>query len=128
MSFADRAKSGGSYKCIVTQNVGGAATQGTTYISGGMVRSETNTKVAGMSINASAIIRGGYSYTWTSAAPTTGFKAKVSTGADTSGGSTSGQYSYNGAQIGDYNCEPWATDLNMFVVPANIAFTDTTAK
>ncbi len=123
MAFSQFVKQGGSYKCTVNQYVGDTTTEGTTYINEGMIRGEYNTKVQGIDVSTSFIARDGYTYTWSSMAPTMGFKSKIvesTTEGDTTG--TSGTYSFNAEQIGDYNCQPWSADSALFVVPSKVTF------
>ncbi len=123
MAFADFLKQGGSYKCTVNQSIAGTDTVGTTYIDGGRIRGEYATQTAGMNIATNLIVRDGYSYTWTSMAPTAGFKAKVvENAAVNTGAAMSASYSWNAQQIGDYNCEAWSADEGKFTVPANVSF------
>lgn len=123
IAFAEFIKQGGAYKCTVNQSVAGTDTVGTTYIHNGLIRGEYSTKTAGMNIATSLIVRDGFTYTWTSMAPTMGFKAKVVDNAVVNtGAAMSASYSWNAQQIGDYNCESWAADDSMFTVPASVTF------
>lgn len=121
--FSEFIKNGDSYKCTVHQLVGGTDTVGTTYINKGMVKGEYNTKVQGLSITSNVIVRDGYTYSWSSMTPTTGFKAKVvaDTKTNTQTG-MSGSYSYNAEQIGDYSCESWTANPTIFDLPAGVIF------
>lgn len=123
MAFADFVKQGGSYECTVNQYVAGTETSGKTYISGGMIRGEFQTSVQGLNITTNMIVRDGFTYTWSSMAPTMGYKAPIAEGAegDTSTG-MSGTYSFNAEQIGDYDCSPWTADLSKFTLPAGVNF------
>ncbi len=125
MAFSEFIKNGGSYKCTVNQSVNGTDTVGTTYIDGGMIRGEYNTKVQNLNVDSTLIVRDGYTYTWTSMTPNMGFKAKVveSIGGDIDAG-MSGQYSFNAEQIGDYNCEAWSSDASKFALPAGVTFNE----
>lgn len=123
MAFSEFIKQGGSYKCTVNQNVGNTVSVGTTYINGDMIRGEYNTKAQGISIDTTLIVRDGYTYTWTSFAPTMGFKSKVATGGMEDGSTgMSGTYSFNAEQIGDYDCQAWNVDASLFVIPTSITF------
>ncbi len=123
MSFTSFVKQGGAYKCEIHQNVQGMDTVGTAYVNGGLIRGEYNTKVQGMSIDTTFIVREGYTYTWNSMLSGQGFKAKV---AETVGGDattgTSGSYGFDDNTIGDYKCESWTPDLEKFAIPKNITF------
>ncbi len=129
MAFSEFIKQGGSYECTVNQNVSGTDTKGTTFISGGNIRGEYNTKTQGMSIDTNFIVKDGYSYTWTSMMPNIGFKTKVVASADANiNAPTSGQYSFNAEQIGDYECKAWNADESKFAIPSTIKFQDMSGK
>ncbi len=121
--FAEFVKQGGSYKCDVNQSVGGIDTKGVTYINQGMIRGEYSTKTQGMTVGTTLIVRDGYTYAWSSLAPTMGFKSKVVAEAkgDVSA-PTKGTYSFQAEQIGDYSCEPWPADTSMFAIPSGVTF------
>lgn len=113
----------GSYECTVNQYVNDIESKGKVYINNGMIKGEFNTKTAGFNIDSSLIVRDGFTYTWSSMLPGTGFKAKVV--ADTNINTdtkTTAQYSFNAEQIGDYDCQPWATDESKFILPTSIVF------
>ena len=120
--FSEFIKTGGSYKCTVNQSVGGVDTKGLTYLNNKMIRGEYNTKVQGMSIDTTLIVRDGFTYTWTSLAPTMGFKAKVVDKAPDNQAEMSGKYSFNAEQIGDYDCQSWTADDSKFTLPTSVTF------
>jgi hypothetical protein len=121
-AFSEFLKQGGSYRCTVNQSVNGTDTEGIVYVNGNMIRGEYNTKVQGMSIDSTMIVRDGYTYNWTSMAPNMGFKAKVAVSGGNSSTGTSGTYSFNSEEIGDYNCETWTVDASKFVLPSGVSF------
>lgn len=125
MSFGSFLKQGGSYVCTVNQSVEGIDSKGTVYVNGTNVRGTYNTTVAGMKVDSEFISTGGYTYTWSSMMQGKGFKAKASdtVGGDSSTG-TSGQYSFNAEQIGDYDCQPWSADASKFALPSGVVFTE----
>ncbi|HRH26730.1 MAG TPA: hypothetical protein PLZ99_01050 [Parcubacteria group bacterium] len=125
MSFDAFLKQGGSYVCTVNQSVEGIDSKGTVYIDKGNIRGDFNTSVAGMNVDTYFIVKDKYTYTWSSMMPGKGFKAPVSTGGsgDTSTG-TSGQYSFNAEQIGDYDCKAWSVDASKFTLPSGVTFTE----
>ncbi len=125
MSFNDFLKQGGSYVCSVNQYVENIESKGTVYIDGENIRGTFSTSVSGMNINSELLVTGGFTYTWSSMMSGVGFKAPVDMGegGDSNFG-TSGQYSFNAEQIGDYNCEPWNTDKSKFSLPRGITFTE----
>jgi hypothetical protein len=123
VAFSEFVKKGGSYKCTVNQSVGGVNTSGTTYINNSMIRGEYSSQVQGMNINTFFIARDGFTYTWNSMMPNSGFKAKIV--APTEGNSSapmSASYSFNAETIGDYDCSPWAVDMSKFAIPASVTF------
>jgi hypothetical protein len=124
MAFSEFIKQGGSYKCSVNQSVGGVETNGTTYISGGMIRGEYRSAAEGMNVDSTLVVRDGYTYTWTSMMPGVGFKSNIveTTGAESTTAGMSGTYSWNAEQIGDYSCESWDADSSLFEIPKDITF------
>lgn len=124
MAFSEFVKQGGSYKCEVKQSVSDMENSGTVYLSGNKMRGEFSTIAEGKTMDTLFIMRDGYSYTWSSTLPNMGFKMKVMSNTDTTNTNidTSGNYSWNTEQIGDYNCEAWSADESMFTLPANITF------
>lgn len=129
MAFSQFLKQGGAYKCTVHQNINDTDTHGVTYINNGMVKGEYETNIdAGgqsMSMTAYVVVRDGYTYSWTSFAPDMGFKAKVVESAPSSGSQeTSGNYSFNADDVGDYECESWSADASVFALPSGVTFTE----
>jgi uncharacterized protein YxeA len=122
MAFSELVKQGGSYKCTVNWNAGGIDTQAIAYMSNGMLRNEANTNVAGFSVDTYIIVKDGYSYTWTSMTPNSGFKSKVTAGVSDTNTGTSGTFTFNAEQVGDYDCEAWSGDVSMFDLPAGVTF------
>lgn len=121
--FSEFIKQTGSYKCTVHQDVSGSNIVGTVYIDGGMVSGEYNAKVQNFSITAHVIVRDGFSYMWTSMAPTMGYKSKVTASASTNTSAPSaGSYAFNAEQIGDYSCEATPSNPALFTVPTSITF------
>ena len=119
-------KKGGAYTCTVNQSVQNMETKGIVYISGDSVSGNFSTNVGGMNISSMFIIKDGYSYSWSSAAPTMGIKTKIAAQGNSGTKNTAGMagsYSWNSEQIGDYSCEPWTVDQSKFVPPATVTFT-----
>lgn len=125
IAFSELLKQGGSYQCTVTQYVNETESNGTVFIHKDHIRGEFTTAVQGMNIDTTMVVNDGYTYTWSSMMPNKGFKAKVVevVGGDAAVG-TSGMYSFNASQIGDYTCESWTVDESKFVVPTTITFTE----
>lgn len=124
MAFSEFMKQGGAYKCTVTQTVATMTTEGTVYLYDSKVKADFAMSVAGQSIKTSMIIRDGYSYTWTSNTPTKGFKTKI-VGSTTEGSSTApkGTYTWDGSQIGEYDCNSWVAVDSIFELPSTVVFT-----
>ncbi len=127
IAFSQLVAQNGTYKCTVNQYVQNIESKGTVYMNKGMLRGEFATAVANQKIDTTMILRDGYTYTWTSMAPTVGFKSKTTTSSDETSTTTqtSGAYSWNGDQIGDYSCDDWTLDETMFEIPKGIKFTET---
>ncbi len=123
MAFSEFIKQGGSYKCTVTQTVATMTTNGTVYIDGSKIKADFAVSVAGQSINTTMIVRDGYTYTWTSNAPTKGFKTKVAASTGDSSAGPKGTYTWDGSQIGEYSCDPWVAQASVFELPATVTFT-----
>ena len=106
MAFEQLVKQGGAYECTVHQYVNDTDTIGKVKIKNGNLRGEFSTNYNNTVIDTHVIIKEGFAYTWTSAMPSMGFKAKLTQ--DESGNvaaGTSGKYTWNYAQIGDYDCK-----------------------
>ncbi len=126
IAFSEFLKKGGSYKCTVTQTVANMTSNGTVYIDDANVKGSFSTSISGQTIDTNMIAKDGYTYTWTSMSKGVGYKAKIDKGAGgDSTASTSATYTWNGSQIGEYNCEPWTVDKTMFALPSSVTFTTT---
>lgn len=121
--FTDIMNQGGSFKCNVMQTVANMTSNGTVYIHDALVRAEFSMSIAGQSIDTTMIARDGYIYSWTSGTPTKGYKAKINGGEGDGRAGTSGTYTWNGSQIGDYTCEAWVADDKKFDLPKGTTFT-----
>lgn len=123
--FTDFMSKGGSYKCTVTQTVANMTSNGIVYIHDDHIRAEFSTTMAGQSIDTVMIARDGYTYSWTNMMAGKGYKAKIvaqGQGDDTT--KTKGTYTWNGSQIGDYNCESWTADTKLFELPKGVVFSE----
>lgn len=126
MAFESFIKNGGSYVCTVNQYVQNIESKGIVYIDGSKISGEFKTSVQGMNIGTSFISKDGYSYTWSSVMPNTGYKVAVtsSTNAGDSSTGTSGTYGFNAQDIGDYDCQAWTPDASKFDLPSSVKFTE----
>jgi hypothetical protein len=119
-SLADLAARGGTWKCSVNSTANDAASSGTTYVSGNLVRADFTTTVASYGkVESHLIVRDGYTYTWSPVMPQ-GIKTSV-----TSSGQGSGAASGQGANANasySYDCQPWTADASLFVLPTNVTF------
>jgi hypothetical protein len=94
-------------------------------VSGSLIKGEFTTQAQGMSIASYMIARDGYTYTWSSMAPTTGYKVKIPKNNQTDTTTqTSGTYSFNGSQIGSYSCSKIAVDMSLFDIPSSVVFSE----
>ncbi len=126
--FHDVLKSEGSYKCSVTQNISNTESTGTVFVVASSdvttqkIKGEFTTKVQGMSVGTSFIMKDGFSYSWSSMTPQIGYKVKVLEQA--SNIEIGGAYSFNLLQIGGYHCEDWEIDNEVFELPSSTKFMD----
>ncbi|HEV7702226.1 MAG TPA: hypothetical protein VGO63_02165 [Candidatus Paceibacterota bacterium] len=116
IAFSEFVKQGGSYKCDVKQAMSDFENSGVVYMSGGKIRGDFSTIAEGRPIDSSFVVKDGYTYMWSSALPTMGFKVKVNADA-----TASGEYNWQEG-VGDYNCEPWTADEATFTLPASVTF------
>ncbi|MFZ2522405.1 MAG: hypothetical protein WAX44_00510 [Minisyncoccia bacterium] len=121
MAFSDYMKGNGSYKCDVHQDFSGTDSHGIIYISGGMVRGDYETSIQGTTMQMTMVVKDGYSYTWNSMMPGSGFKSKITEGSNSTK-QTPSNYSFDANQIGEYDCQSWTPESSKFSVPTNIKF------
>lgn len=111
------------YECTVSQYIDEGMTQtteGLIFLNNGNIRGDFETNVSGMNIKTSTIVKDGFVYTWTNMSPF-GFKSKVVDGKKDLDTDTSGTYSWNSEQIGEYDCRPWVPQDSKFELP-NMTF------
>ena len=127
----------GSYVCTVSQYLSDMENKGTVYIEGSAdqdkrkIRGDFNTVAEGMKIDSSFVIKDGYTYSWNSFMPKSGFKIAMPKEMASSGAAVtanqngnSGNYVWNASQIGDYDCQPWTVDQAKFALPSAVTFTE----
>lgn len=118
----------GAYKCEVKQVLSDMESKGTVYINNGDIRGDYTTIAEGREIDSHVIIKGGFSYNWSSTLPSFGVKIKIQTNeTGNTETSTQGTYSWNAEQIGDYDCKEWTVDESMFTLPNGVTFNDFTS-
>ncbi len=105
----------GSQKCTYSD----AQSQGTVYTANGKARMDMSTVTNGVTSSMHAVIDGTTYYSWVDGQPS-GFK--FSTTAAT--GSAGTNQNVDLEKKIDYNCDSWSADVSMFVLPANVQFTD----
>lgn len=118
-AFAELIKKGGSLKCAVTESVNGNNVSGILYLNNGMVRGEYSFKIQNMNIDSTFILRDGFTYNWSSAAPT-GYKVAVPKVDASAPPVNSNTFGVN--NVSDYKCDTWTAEASKFAVPANITF------
>lgn len=125
MAFSQFIKQDGAYQCTVNQYIDSAytaTTQGKVFIADGNIRADFKINAQGMQFDTSMITRDGFVYTWTSLA-NMGYKVKaVETTESNQKIGTSGQFTFDDAMIGDYDCNPWTVESSKFTLPTNITF------
>ena len=123
MAFTEFMSKGGAYKCDVTQIVATMTTKGTVYMHDALVRAEFSNSVAGQSLNTTMIARDGYMYSWTSLTPNKGYKTKLAADTTPKPGQPA-TYTWNGSQVGDYDCQAWKADDSLFDLPKTVTFAE----
>ena len=128
MAFDVFVKQGGSYVCTVHQSVNNVDSVGTVYVSNGQMRGDFDVSTQGTKMTSSMIMKDGFMYSWSSSAPTMGFKMAINneTAAASTGGTDVSAYGYN--QFGDYDCDAWSGDSSKFNLPASVKFTEMKAQ
>ncbi len=119
MAFSEFIKQGGSYSCTVNQSVSNIDSTGTVYLDNGKIAGEFVTDMQGSKISSNFVMKDGYSYFWSSAAPTMGFKVAINQSSGASSANT-----FNAEQIGDYKCETWVAEASKFEVSSSVKFTE----
>jgi hypothetical protein len=122
---------GTNVQCTFASVDGTTRTEGNSYVSNGMVRTDsTITSDGNESMTSSSIIDGDVMYAWGSAMPN-GMKMSLSALEDMKNAAPT-EGAMNGAGEGaveldaayDYTCTPWAVDPAVFVPPIDVTFTD----
>ncbi len=121
-SLAELLGRGGDWKCTFGAQGSGFTSSGTTYISGGKMRSDFSSQIQQVkqTVDSHMIQDGGFVYVWTSLAQQ-GFKAKTTLGTK----DATAQFGAQGVNIDqkyNYNCSAWTVDASMFALPKGITF------
>ena len=111
---------GTSQQCTFNDTV--SNNSGTVYVSSGQMRGDFSAQVNGKTEASHMISDGQTSYVWMDGT-STGFKMKFD--ASTQGNTQSQGVDANKNM--DFNCSSWIADASLFIVPAPVKFTDTTA-
>ena len=122
-SFGDMIARAGSWTCSVSTSVEAAPSEGTTYISNGMIRADFISRpeaLGGQEVSSHMIQSDGYIYTWSDMAPQ-GMKMLIpKEPLDGAGGDAVGTVSAD-AQV-EYSCMPWVADSSKFAPPSTVTF------
>lgn len=121
-SLAELIGRGGDWKCTFGAQGNGYSSSGTTYVSGGKMRSDFSSQIQQVkqAVDSHMIQDGGFVYVWTSLAAQ-GFKAKATLGSK----DATAQFGKQGVNIDqkyNYNCSPWKVDASLFALPKGITF------
>lgn len=118
-SMGDLIARSGSWQCTVSVNASGVVSEGTTYISGGKMRSDFTSTIPQVGdVSSHMIMRENTVYTWSSML-NRGFRFPVQ------GGQAQGQGSAEAAMFNEnynYDCDVWLADESKFELPAGITF------
>lgn len=113
-------------ECTYSSSDESGSMSGTSYISGGSVRTDFSSTASGKTSTSHMITDGKIIYTWTDG-EANGFKMTVpeeTKAGDTTTQSTETQSAANMDQKVDYKCSAWVPDNSKFTPPANVKFTD----
>lgn len=130
-SLKDLLTAGTSQKCTFSEDKGTTSVNGTTYISGGKIRSDYGSTASGVTTNGHMITDGKTSYVWMDGQSTGYMMAIPSPSTDNNSGDTSSSNSGSSASQGidpnkqmNYSCSGWSADASLFTPPANVKFSD----
>jgi hypothetical protein len=122
-SFGEMIARAGSWTCTVSTSVEAAPSEGTTYISNGMIRADFVARpeaLGGQEVSTHMIQSEGYIYTWSDMAPQ-GMKMLIPKDQpDSAGGDAVGTVGAD-AQV-EYSCMPWVADSSKFAPPSTVTF------
>jgi|CXWL01.1.fsa_nt_gi hypothetical protein len=122
-SFGEMIARAGSWTCTVSTFVEAAPSEGTTYISNGMIRADFTSRpqaLGGQEVSSHMIQADGYIYTWSDMAPS-GMKMLIPKDQQAvAGGDAVGTVGAD-AQV-EYSCLPWTLDSTKFVPPSTVSF------
>jgi hypothetical protein len=120
-SMGDLLSRAGSWQCDVSVHADGVVSEGTTYVSGGMMRSDFTSTIPQVgNVSSHIIVRDDVAYTWTSML-NRGFRFPVQGGVAQAGGQGGQQAAmFNGNY--DYDCDIWVADESKFELPAGVTF------
>lgn len=118
---------GGNYLCTFESTDPNSSSKGTVYMQDEQIRGDFESSVPAVGVVESHMIAtGGYVYTWTSAAPTAGFKTKATAQTDlpnaistSLGGSVEGD-----GYAASWNCRGWVPDASKFSLPSGVTFNE----
>lgn len=123
-SLKDLLLAGATEKCTYTDKLSSADISGTTYVSGGKVRTDYTTTTSETTVAGHMIVDGTTSYVWTDGQQT-GFMMKFDPGKTApTGGAGERQQSVDPNKTMNYNCTVWALDNSVFTPPTEVKFTD----
>ncbi|HLE49398.1 MAG TPA: hypothetical protein VI819_05205 [Patescibacteria group bacterium] len=124
-SLKDLLLAGVPQKCSFSDVSSGVEMDGTSYIAGGKVRADFNSKTEGKATSGHTIVDGNTSYIWMDGSQT-GFKMEVNeTESDTS--SNTNQEGLDLNKSIDYKCSTWLPDQSLFNPPSDVSFTQFSA-
>lgn len=133
-SLKDLFLSGVAQKCTFTDKTENMESDGVTYISGGKMRGDFNSKVEGKMMTSHMIVDGKTSYIW-SDDQTNGVKMSFdpktfeteSASNTTSNASVQKEETVDVNKELDYKCSSWGVDNSLFTPPAKVKFIDYSA-
>jgi hypothetical protein len=108
--------------CTYSTQTGGAAVNGTVYVSGGKMRGDFTSTSTQANITGHVIVDSGYSYIWMDAAAQ-GFKFPVNASPQpAASGASSQPGGVDLNQAISYTCQNWTAEAALFTLPAGVTF------
>lgn len=111
--------SAGSQKCDFKDSESGANIEGTVFAGNNKVRGDFSTTIDGQKTTGHMIVDEKTMYTWVDN-PKVGFKASV----DANQAQTSANQQFDPNKKLDFRCSNWSIDASVFVLPADIKFSE----
>ena len=122
-SLKDLLTSASAQKCTFVSNESGTTSEGTVYVSGGKVRTDSKITTSGKTTTTSIFTDGKTLYMWGDQLGTQGIKITIEaseTATPAPGATTATDLS----KPMNFNCSAWVVDSAMFELPSGVTFSE----